>query len=107
MTHRIGMTWRVEPDQWEAYKRSHLSPWPELLDEIQKSGIRNYSIFAFGTRTFAYFEVDGDPREALDRLSATEVKKRWDLQVTRLVLPTADDSTDEQFLELESIFFSP
>lgn len=107
MTQRVGMTWRVEPIEWDTYKQSHLSPWPELLGEIRKAGIRNYSIFALGNRAFAYFEVDGDPQEALNRLSATEVKKRWDQEVTRLVLPTADDSTPVQFLQLDQIFFSP
>jgi L-rhamnose mutarotase len=107
MMKRVGMTWRVDPAHWESYKQSHLEPWPELIDEIQKAGIHNYSIYAYGTRVFAYFEVEGDPQEALDRLSTTEVKKRWDVGVTRFVLPSADESTEVQFRELETIFFCP
>lgn len=104
---RVGMTWRVDPSHWKSYKQNHLEPWPELIDEIQKVGIHNYSIYAFGTRVFAYFEVEGDAQKALDRLSATEVKKRWDEEVTRFVLPSADESTEVQFMELETIFYCP
>ena len=50
---RIGMTWRVNPANWEEYKHIHLNPWPELIEAIQAVGIHNYSIYAFGTRVFA------------------------------------------------------
>lgn len=102
------MTWRVDPGNWEQYKRVHLEPWPELIEEIQKVGIRNYSVFAFGTRAFAYFEVEsGTAQEALEKLSSTVVKKSWDDEVTRFVLPEADDGAGVQFLQLERIFYCP
>jgi L-rhamnose mutarotase len=102
------MTWQVDPVHWEEYRRIHLNPWPELLEEIQAVGIHNYSIFAFGTRVFAYMEIDGDdPLEALDRLAQTEIKKRWDQEVTVWVLPEAEEGTGIQFLELEPIFYCP
>jgi len=105
---RVGMTWRVDPAQWEEYRQIHLNPWPELLKEIQAVGIHNYSIFAFGTRVFAYMEVDGDDAlEALGRLAETEIKKRWDAEVTAWVLPEAEDGTGIQFMELEPIFYCP
>lgn len=106
---RIGMTWRVDPQHWEAYKEIHLNPWPELLEAIQDVGISNYSIFAFGRRVFAYLEYDGDDdvQNALDRLSQTEIKKKWDEEVTVWVLPQAEDGNPIQFLELEQIFYCP
>jgi L-rhamnose mutarotase len=104
---RVGMTWRVNPEHWEAYKAIHLNPWPELLEAIQDAGIQNYSIFAFGTRVFAYMEVDGDVATALDILTQTDVKQRWDREVTVWVLPEAEDGTGIQFMELEQIFYRP
>jgi L-rhamnose mutarotase len=104
---RVGMTWRVNPEHWEAYKAIHLNPWPELLEAIQDAGIQNYSIFAFGTRVFAYMEVDGDVATALDILTQTDVKQRWDREVTVWVLPEAEDGTGIQFMELEQIFYCP
>jgi L-rhamnose mutarotase len=103
---RVGMTWRVDPKRWQEYKNIHLNPWPELITAIQEVGIHNYSIFAFGTRVFAYMEIDGeDPYDVLNTLAQTEIKKKWDAEVTVMVLPNAEDGVDIQFLELEPIFY--
>lgn len=105
---RVGMTWRVDPAHWEAYRQIHLNPWPELLEAIQAVGIHNYSIFAFGARVFAYMEIDGDdPLEALNVLAQTDIKQKWDDEVTVWVQPEAEDGTGIQFMELEPIFFCP
>lgn len=105
---RVGMTWQVDPARWEEYRAIHLYPWPELIRAIQDVGIHNYSIFAFGTRVFAYMEVDGeDAYAALAELSATDIKQRWDAEVTVMVLPEAAEGSGVQFLELEPIFYCP
>lgn len=103
---RVGMTWQVNPARWDAYRQIHLNPWPELIAAIQAEGIHNYSIFAFGTRVFAYMEVESDDvYAALAALAATDVKKRWDAEVTTMVLPEAAEGSGMQFLELEPIFY--
>ena len=105
---RIGMTWRVNPANWEEYKHIHLNPWPELIEAIQAVGIHNYSIYAFGTRVFAYMEIDGDDvYAALTTLAQTDIKKKWDAEVTAWVAPEAEDGTGIQFMELEPIFYCP
>lgn len=105
---RVGMTWNVKPEHWEAYKAIHLDPWDELIEAIQVAGIHNYSIFAFGTRVFAYMEIDGDdPHEAMARVAETDIKKKWDEEVTIWVQPEASEGSGIQFLELESIFYCP
>jgi L-rhamnose mutarotase len=105
---RIGMTWQVKPEHWEAYKQIHLNPWPELITAMQEHGIHNYSIFAFGTRMFAYMEVDGDDAAgALQALEQTDIKKKWNAEVTIWVEPEAAEGTGVQFLELERVFYCP
>jgi L-rhamnose mutarotase len=105
---RVGMTWRVDPAHWEEYKQAHLNPWPELLQAIRQVGIHNYSIFAFGTRVFAYMELEGDdPLAAFQALAQTDIKKKWDAEVTIWVLPEAVEGTGIQFMELEPIFYCP
>jgi L-rhamnose mutarotase len=104
---RIGMTWRVDPAHWEEYRQIHLHPWPELITAIQEAGIRNYNIFAFGTRLFAYMEFDGDDLgAALAGLEQTEIKKRWNAEVTRWVEPEAADGAGVQFMQIERVFYS-
>ena len=105
---RVGMTWRVKPEHWEEYKNIHLNPWPELLEVIQAAGIHRYSIFALGNRCFSYFEIEGDDAQAaLDAVTRTDVKRKWDEEVTVWVMPEAVDGSDMQFMELEEIFYCP
>jgi L-rhamnose mutarotase len=105
---RIGMTWRVDPEHWEEYRQIHLNPWPELITAIQEIGIHNYNIFAFGTRLFSYMEFDGDDLDAaMARLTRTDVKKRWDAEVTVWVEPEAEVGSGVQFMELERVFYCP
>jgi L-rhamnose mutarotase len=105
---RIGMTWQVEPEHWEAYKEIHLNPWPELISAMQAHGIHNYSIFAFGTRVFAYMEVDGEDAEAkMKAFAQTDIKKKWDAEVTVMVAPEAAEGAGIQFMRLERIFYCP
>ena len=105
---RIGMTWRVDPEHWEEYRQIHLKPWPELITAIQEVGIHNYNIFAFGTRLFSYMEFDGDDLDAaMAKLTRTDVKKRWDAEVTVWVEPAAEDGSGVQFMELERVFYCP
>jgi L-rhamnose mutarotase len=105
---QVGMTWRVAPQHWEEYKQIHLNPWPELITAIQEFGIHNYSIWAFGTRLFSYFEFDGDDLDAaMAALTRTDVKRKWDAEVTVWVEPKAADGADVQFMELERVFYCP
>ncbi len=112
---RVGMTWRVSSKDWEAYREIHLNPWPELMAAIQAHGIHNYSIFALPPdadgatrRVFAYMEIEGeDVNAALSSLAETDIKKKWDQEVTVWVLPEAVEGDGVQFLELERIFFCP
>jgi L-rhamnose mutarotase len=105
---RVGMTWRVDPAHWEEYKDIHLNPWPELLQTFAEHGVHNFNCFAFGTRIFAYLEIEGDDvHQILGKVAETPVKKKWDEEVTVQVLPEAEDGSGIQFMELERIFYSP
>jgi L-rhamnose mutarotase len=67
-----------------------------------------YNIFALGTRRFSYFEFDGDDLyAAMAGLAQTEVKKKWDAEVTVWVEPEAADGAGVQFMELERVFYCP
>ena len=54
-----GSVIRVRPESLDAYKRYHAAVWPEVLDMIRKSNIRNYSIYLKDDLLFGYFEYHG------------------------------------------------
>jgi L-rhamnose mutarotase len=105
---KVGMTWLARPECWEQYRDIHLNPWPELLEEFSKHGIHNFNCFAFGTRIFAFLEIEGeDVYEALGKVAQTPTKQKWDALVLPWLYPEAEEGSGVQFLELEHIFYSP
>lgn len=71
---RRAFMMRLKPGCEATYKEKHDQIWPELVDQIHRSGTRNYSIFRRGLDLFAYLETDqpAHPGPADD-----EVLHRW------------------------------
>src|SRR3990172_8796284 len=80
---RFGQLIGLRPEALEEDKRYHAAVWPEILDAIRKAGIRNYSIFLFDGKLFAYFEYTGPDDELEARMRelarAPRMREGWDL----------------------------
>jgi L-rhamnose mutarotase len=50
---------RLKPGNEAVYKEKHDTIWPEMLEVMKRTGIRNYSIYRHGLTLFAYLERDG------------------------------------------------
>jgi L-rhamnose mutarotase len=72
---RKAFTMRLKPGGLAEYKRWHDEIWPELVDELAKSGIANMTIFENDPVLFLYSEIS-DP-DAWDKLWHSEVHDRW------------------------------
>ena len=61
----------------EEYKKRHDEIWPELVDELRKAGVQNYSIYYDeDTQTlFAFQEQTSD--STADQLPESEIVKKW------------------------------
>ncbi len=66
----------VRPGYEDEYKKRHDEIWPEMLEAVQKAGIRNYNIFRHGLTLFGYFETD-DLQRTIDILKDDPVNARW------------------------------
>ena len=58
MIQRSAFVLRVRPDKIDEYVAAHRDVWPDMLQALKESGIRNYSIFRDGNQVFGYFECD-------------------------------------------------
>jgi L-rhamnose mutarotase len=80
---RFGQLVGLRPDVLEEYKRYHAAVWPEILGAIREAGIRNYSIFHFEGKLFAYFEYHGPEAEFDERMQALarapRMREWWDI----------------------------
>jgi L-rhamnose mutarotase len=80
---RFGQLIGLRPEKLEEYKRYHAAVWPEILGALRKAEIRNYSIFHFDGKLFAYFEYHGPPAEFDARMReiarAPRMREWWDV----------------------------
>lgn len=60
---RVGSVIGLRPELEDRYRRLHADVWPEVLERLRQSGIRNYSIYITeieGKRyLFSYYEYVG------------------------------------------------
>lgn len=100
MTERAAFVLRVRPDRIDDYLAAHRAVWPEMLDALRASGIRNYTIFRDGTNVFGYFEAD-DVEASAAYMAAQEVNARWQDAMAELL---EERVADEGPSTLEAIF---
>ena len=75
---RVAWTARLRLDKIDEYRRAHANVWPEALAAITAAGIRNYSLYLFENRVFAYYECD-EPDEAARVEAGAEATHRMGL----------------------------
>jgi L-rhamnose mutarotase len=80
---RHAFTIRLRPGALEEYRRRHEAMWPELVAEIERSGIGRICAFAADPLVFYYSEITD--AGAWDRLAATEIHHRWGEGVRDLI----------------------
>ncbi len=87
----------VRPGYEEEYVRRHQEIWPEMVEALRSSGIRNYSIFRHGLTLFGYFETD-DLGHTLGYLQDSEVNRRWGDSMAPVMKVEVDPATEFPYL---------
>ena len=72
---RRAFTLRLKPGALAEYKEHHDQIWPELVEEIERSGIARMTAFEADPIIFYYSEILDEG--AWDRLWHSEVHDRW------------------------------
>jgi L-rhamnose mutarotase len=102
---RFGMVLRVKPEALEAYKKCHEAVWPEVLDRIEKCGIRNYSIYLKDGFLFSYFEYVGEDYEAdMAKMAADLKTQEWWAITEPMQEPLPTRKPGEWWAEMEEVF---
>ena len=58
-TQRYAMAVKLKDDKREFYIKNHKNVWPEVLRELKKIKVKNYSIYLKEDFMFGYLEYDG------------------------------------------------
>jgi L-rhamnose mutarotase len=79
---RMGSVFALNHENEQLYRDLHANAWPEIVEQLSKSGIRNFSIFITelsGQKyVVSYYEYVGDDYEA-DQQAMTDdpATARW------------------------------
>ncbi|KAF1972020.1 L-rhamnose 1-epimeras-like protein [Bimuria novae-zelandiae CBS 107.79] len=78
---RIGQWLYLRPECIKEYKKCHAAVWPEVLEQIRDSNVRDYSIYLTeGSKPmlFASFKYVGDAFDAdMARMAANPKVQEW------------------------------
>lgn len=84
------LTLVVEPTRIPDYEALHAAPWPDMLEAIAASGMRNYSGFRRGNQVAYYGEFHPDMETAFARIGTTDVNRRWGEAFTGIITTITD-----------------
>ena len=103
-SNKFAWTWNIKAECLEEYIAMHLQPWPDILEEHGKAGIKNYSIFQNGTQFFYCFECE-DVDAAFAYMAKSEACNRWNAITSKMVEGSFDFNESEPIRQLKEVFF--
>lgn len=102
---RYGSLIRVRPESIDSYKKYHAAVWPEVLDRIRRSNIRNYSIFLKDDNLFGYFEYHGTDYAAdMAKMAADPKTQAWWAIMMPMQKPLETRAQGEWWANMEEVF---
>jgi L-rhamnose mutarotase len=98
---------RLRPEKEEVYRALHAQVWPDVLAQIRRSHIGNYSIFLRDGLLFSYFEYSGTDLAADLALMAEDPRTRewWEL-TDPCQQPVETAAPGEHWAPMEEVFHS-
>ncbi len=72
---RRAFTMKLKPGMLAKYKKEHDNIWPELVKEIEKSGIASITTFERDPDLFLFSEIHDE--KAWDKLWHSEIHTKW------------------------------
>ncbi len=77
---RLGMVIGIRPEKIDEYKRLHSAVWPEVLEQLKQTHIKNYSIFLREPENllFGYMEYHGNDFNAdISKMADDPKTQEW------------------------------
>ena len=95
----------IAPENQAEYERLHSAVWPEVLAQIERSNIRNYSIYRYGNLLFSYFEYIGrDFAADMAIMGEDEKTQEWWAVCKPLQIPVDDKADGEWWAAIPEVF---
>ena len=102
---RVGFVLKVKREKIAEYREHHKKVWPEMLQALQRTGWRNYSLFMRADGTlFGYVETPDGLDAARAAMAQEEVNARWQAFMSSYFEAPEGSAPDQMMQELEEVF---
>ena len=105
-TKRYGMAVRLKNDKRDFYIKNHQNVWPEVLSELQKINIKNYSIFLKEDFMFGYLEYDGKNFDKdMAEMQKIPIVDKWTKLMISCFNPFPKNEKNDSWVLMDQIFY--
>lgn len=107
---RFGMVIGLKPEMAERYRELHANPWESVLAQIDRSNIRDYSIFLAELTPgrlylFSFFRYVGKNfKEDMALMAQDAETQRWWRETEPCQIPLPGRAAGEQWARMEEVF---
>ena len=103
---RYGMAVRLKDEKRQYYIENHANVWPEVLEELKKINIQNYSIFLKEDFMFGYLEYTGNNFDGdMEKMQQIPIVDKWTKLMIDCFNPFPNNDDNESWVMMDQIFF--
>ena len=104
-TQRFAMAVRLKKEKREFYIENHANVWPEVLEELKKVKVKNYSIYLKEDFMFGYLEYAGDDFEGdMAEMQTIPIVDKWTKLMINCFNPFPNNEDNESWVMMDEIF---
>ena len=103
---RYAMAVRLKNEKKDFYLKNHQNVWPEILEELKKIKVKNYSIFLKEDFMFGYLEYEGDNFDKdLAQMSKIAIVNKWEKLMIDCFNPFPNNEQNNSWVMMDEIFY--
>lgn len=105
MTERYAMAVRLKDEKRDFYIKNHANVWPEVLSELKKIKVKNYSIYLKEDFMFGYLEYDGNNLdEDMATMQKIPIVDKWTKLMIDCFNPFPNNENNNSWVMMDEIF---
>ena len=105
-TKRYAKAVRLKDEKREFYIKNHANVWPEILNELKKIKVKNYSIYLKEDFMFGYLEYDGDNFDQdMAEMGKIPIVKKWTDLMIECFSPFPNNENNNSWVMMDEIFY--
>ena len=104
-TQRYAMAVRLKKEKRDFYIKNHANVWPEILEELKKINVKNYSIYLKEDFMFGYLEYDGNDFDGdMATMQKIPIVEKWTKLMIDCFNPFPKNDQIDSWVMMEEIF---